>query len=980
MGQQQFLAFLFTHSTIALLIAAPSPARADAYDDRLALLAQRVGAPWTNDACALTPETALDMRSFQELLNLEGHKILDDASGWSMIARTGGRPFSCFHDITADGQPVPFSASNYGVGTSGIPPAELDAHFAAGKQVNRLWFTHVASNGYPTVVVFTPDGFFNVAGIQAPMLQGAAVRTGFIGEPFGPSDFVGHVDELSVTVVSHDLLRILYNVHSEAGEGVVEVDLVWNARSETPELRFRASNLARFPATLGFVGLNWMKGPTMFGLKDCQPGDQGIEAFHDGRSVYAILPDRTHWRNGLVPPIGPGNVDREDIGTLPAGSKVVLDQPQRATGYFSKMPAGDLYEDRTDLVLTLEQASLPVTLRRAQTAVDLASSNPESSETANVFLAMPLQTGQVATAQYRLAPAQYGFEPNLCGLERGVAFVSAMGGSQQRLYFLPLGNSFQANGPPAALTDEVVVDPRRPDASSDGRLIAFDADDRGYSTRQRVHVLDRKSGSVRRVSSDVYGTSFDQSASLNFGASELAAATNRSGTFRLDTATTDAGMNCGPGDNLGPADHTDWSPARNEIATTSGGALSLYDVAGASAVPLSAHPNARNPDFSPSGDWLAFAADDGIFVIRRDGIQERSVLADGDHPTWADETHLIVQRTASAETDLYLLAIDVSPAAVTRLTPQDGIDATEPAFAPGSCAAGTDLFQPSEVATYDAGLWRLDTDGDGESGAGDDVFGLGFPGATPVTGDWNGDGRTKAGVYGAGFWYLDSNGDGVWDGGSADKLVPWGWVGAQPFVGDWNGDGRDSIGVYSAGFWFLDYDGNYQWDAGVHDTIVGWGWTGATPVVGDWNGSGATKIGVFNLGFWFLDYDGNFAWDGGVTDKVTGWGTGAETPIVGDWNGDGRSKIGTHLNGMSVIDFDGNYQWDNGVADKRWSVGWTGTTPLVGDWNGDLADEVGAFLDGNWYLDYDGNGMWEAGSDRVYHYGSAGNTPVTGKW
>jgi len=50
-------------------------------------------------------------------------------------------------------------------------------------------------------------------------------------------------------------------------------------------------------------------------------------------------------------------------------------------------------------------------------------------------------------------------------------------------------------------------------------------------------------------------------------------------------------------------------------------------------------------------------------------------------------------------------------------------------------------------------------------------FGQGLPNVIPVTGDWNGTGTTKIGVFSNGTWYLDMNGNGVWDGPSVDKMV-----------------------------------------------------------------------------------------------------------------------------------------------------------------------------------------------------------------
>ncbi len=76
---------------------------------------------------------------------------------------------------------------------------------------------------------------------------------------------------------------------------------------------------------------------------------------------------------------------------------------------------------------------------------------------------------------------------------------------------------------------------------------------------------------------------------------------------------------------------------------------------------------------------------------------------------------------------------------------------------------------PARIGTYNSGQCKLDTNGNGVLDPGtDSSFFLGFPGATPVLGDWNGDGRTKAGVYSNGFWFLDYNGDYLWDGGVVD--------------------------------------------------------------------------------------------------------------------------------------------------------------------------------------------------------------------
>ena len=296
--------------------------------------------------------------------------------------------------------------------------------------------------------------------------------------------------------------------------------------------------------------------------------------------------------------------------------------------------------------------------------------------------------------------------------------------------------------------------------------------------------------------------------------------------------------------------------------------------------------------------------------------------------------------------------------------------------------AGASTVRAERLGVYRGGRWILDKDGDGSFTSGlDRDFPLGFPGATPVQGDWNGDGSADVGVYANGFWFLDFNGNGVWDGSTVDRQFPFGWNGATPLVGDWNGDGRDSVGVYASGFWFLDSDGDSVWDGPSIDMQAAFGWTGATPVVGDWNGDGRDQIGIYANGFWSLDRDGNGRWDGPAVDRhaYLGW-TGA-TPLVGDWNGDGRTAIGVYANGLWYLDADGNGVWDGPSIDVRAEFGFAGATPIVGDWNGNGRDQIGVFHQGYWYLDLNGSGSWNGSSiDRQYRFGESGDMPTTGFW
>jgi hypothetical protein len=40
-----------------------------------------------------------------------------------------------------------------------------------------------------------------------------------------------------------------------------------------------------------------------------------------------------------------------------------------------------------------------------------------------------------------------------------------------------------------------------------------------------------------------------------------------------------------------------------------------------------------------------------------------------------------------------------------------------------------------------------------------------------------------------------------------------------PVTGDWNGYGTEKMGIFRNGVWFLDWNGNYVWDSGDRQHI-----------------------------------------------------------------------------------------------------------------------------------------------------------------
>lgn len=244
------------------------------------------------------------------------------------------------------------------------------------------------------------------------------------------------------------------------------------------------------------------------------------------------------------------------------------------------------------------------------------------------------------------------------------------------------------------------------------------------------------------------------------------------------------------------------------------------------------------------------------------------------------------------------------------------------------------------------GNWYLDANGNGVWDRGVDTTipsgDFGSPTDVPITGDWNGDGQVNIGVFRRGAWFLDYNGNGIWDPNpsdpGADKTIPAGSFGLatdKPVTGDWNGDGRTKIGIFRQGKWALDYDGNYQWNPSV-DKVATFGAKTDIPITGDWDGDGKTQIATFRAGSWFFDANNNYAWDRGIDTQILSgnFGTPTDTPITGDWDGNGKTKIGIFRAGAWALDFDGDNAWDRSkdIVIPAKSFGAPTDIPITGHW------------------------------------------------
>jgi hypothetical protein len=297
-----------------------------------------------------------------------------------------------------------------------------------------------------------------------------------------------------------------------------------------------------------------------------------------------------------------------------------------------------------------------------------------------------------------------------------------------------------------------------------------------------------------------------------------------------------------------------------------------------------------------------------------------------------------------------------------------------------------------------------------------------LPGS-PVTGDFNGDGRTQAAWFHDGHWSLPIGVSG------ATQSITFGGRGDLPVVGDWNGDGKDGIGVWRSGRWLLRQTPT----AGAPQIDVLFGSATDVPLVGDWNGTRRDGIGTYRDGQWRLRQTAS----AGLPELSFTYGAAGDVPVVGDWNLSRRDGIG-FVRGASwnlrdtatagspartfsfaraedrrvVGDFTrGGRDTVGVVRGDQWVISTTmpaapadlvfrfapvappppsppppppppvlvpsvaSATPVLGDWNGDGRSQPGWFHAGRWYLP-----IGPSGATRTVAYGRAGDTPVVGDW
>ena len=153
-----------------------------------------------------------------------------------------------------------------------------------------------------------------------------------------------------------------------------------------------------------------------------------------------------------------------------------------------------------------------------------------------------------------------------------------------------------------------------------------------------------------------------------------------------------------------------WSPDGTKLLVDYGQPAFVYYVAGGTPIQVGGSDSISIHRWSPDSQELAFKGEgDGLWLIKADGSQERSLVAEAiDGFAWEPDLRLIVYNTIKTRGLNDLWVMDVDKGEKHQLTVGDSYAELTPAWTPEGSRI---VFQRADFQGNEAGIWSVAPDG-----------------------------------------------------------------------------------------------------------------------------------------------------------------------------------------------------------------------------------------------------------------------------
>jgi Tol biopolymer transport system component len=482
-----------------------------------------------------------------------------------------------------------------------------------------------------------------------------------------------------------------------------------------------------------------------------------------------------------------------------------------------------------------------------------------------------------------------------------IAFASDRDGNSEVFTMLPNGSGLQR------LSNHPAND-THPSFSSDGQKIVFTSDRDGNN---EIYIMDTLNGTDQRRLTFHPGT--DAMPALAPDGKNFVHHSNRGGNFDIFLSTIggagSVALTNDPGNDTEPS----FSPKGDKIAfvSTRDGNPEIYvmtaDGNNETRLTNNGLTEAR-PRFSHDGRRIVFARrvfgssgfDPQVVVMNADGTGATvlTTLGANSNPEFSgDDKQIFFNSSRDGNNEIYSMNLDGSNQ--VRLTSNAAAD-----IAPST----QDTFEIETASFYRPSTFQWFLRDKNVAGAATITVSFGGqPGHIPVTGDWDGDGRTDIGFFLNGKFFFALLKTTAARDTSIQLIAPvaFGQAGDLPVAGDWDGDGIDDVGVFrpSVSRFFLrrPVQVSDPFPQTVFFTVsFAFGQAGDLPLAGDWDGDGADSVGVFrptDPGLFLLS---NSFDDNEVDFSFVFGGNPGELPVAGDWFAAGRDGVGLFIPGIPV--------------------------------------------------------------------------------